>query len=230
MHSASKPWTFQPFILTYLLNTQGDSFFYDKMPSVINKPRNCIGNGMFAKNVKRLECVKQKGNKKHTHQHTQKYIHGWKLLPSTRPVVIRRVLTNECSAYRWNEMNRDREREEGFVQKENGNRTCQTEAKYLVEAIFHTAIIRYLGHRVNSKKLKMKISFKGFYKWQLLHFLFMFVSIFLPLKYYYSRYILYNARVLLASMSISHKEQMFGSMYNIFIVYKYWKPSWTLKI
>lgn len=48
---------------------------------------------------------------KSTHQHTQKYIHGWKLLPSTRPVVIRRVLTNECSACRWNEMNRDRERE-----------------------------------------------------------------------------------------------------------------------
>lgn len=111
---------------------------------------------------------------KSTHQYTQKYIHGWKLLPSTRPVVIRRVLTNECSTCRWNEMNRDRERDESFVQKENGNRTCQTEAKYLVEAIFHTAIIRYLGHRVNSKKLKMKISFKGFYKWQLLHSLFMF--------------------------------------------------------
>lgn len=55
------------------LNTQGDSFFYDKMPSVINKPRNCIGNGMFAKNVKRLECVKQKGNKKHTPIHTEIY-------------------------------------------------------------------------------------------------------------------------------------------------------------
>lgn len=56
---------------------------------------------------------------KSTHQHTQKYIHGWKLLPSTRPVVIRRVLTNECSACRWNEMkrDRDREREESFVQK-----------------------------------------------------------------------------------------------------------------